>query len=306
MWIFIVNISHKAMADEDMVEVPEKLSKWFTHDEWKQMSYYERKRTLNVLENYHTLTGLGINVPKPDFMYPALHKTPRPLTQITPVYSTNKVTERPKEKDQYSFRDAGEVSSVHHSRRKPPSYELRKRKYNCYREDSSSDDDDYLFCDECNREWFGDCPSHGPLIHIMDTQVSVYPLDPERAAKTLPSIFRIGPSAIRKAGLGVWTTTSLLPRTVFGPYEGSLSDTANDNGKADKPETEVAAAVIALMLGWWQVASQVNAPGGVTQCPSDKADNSVAHDDESWLDISYGTNGLYLNGSQFIPVTMRW
>ncbi|XP_049947141.1 protein SSXA1-like [Schistocerca serialis cubense] len=92
------------MADEDMVEVPEKLSKWFTHDEWKQMSYYERKRTLNVLENYHTLTGLGINVPKPDFMYPALHKTPRPLTQITPVYSTNKVTERPKEKDQYSFR----------------------------------------------------------------------------------------------------------------------------------------------------------------------------------------------------------
>ncbi|XP_049794263.1 histone-lysine N-methyltransferase PRDM9-like [Schistocerca nitens] len=62
----------------------------------------------------------------------------------------------------------------------------------------------------------------------MDTQVPMYPLDAERAAKTLPSIFRIGPSSIRKAGLGVWTTTSLSQRTVLGPFEGSLTDTAND------------------------------------------------------------------------------
>ncbi|XP_049767887.1 histone-lysine N-methyltransferase PRDM7-like [Schistocerca cancellata] len=128
------------------------------------------------------------------------------------------------------LRITGPASSLPgHVGYKPVTYELRQRKSRSYREDSSSEnDDDYLFCDECNREWFGDCPSHGPLIHIMDTQVPMYPLDPERAAKTLPSIFRIGPSSIRKAGLGVWTTTSLSPRTVLGPFEGSLTDTAND------------------------------------------------------------------------------
>ncbi|XP_052131287.1 histone-lysine N-methyltransferase PRDM7-like, partial [Frankliniella occidentalis] len=32
------------------------------------------------------------------------------------------------------------------------------------------DDDDFLFCDDCDQEWEGDCPEHGPLLVVADTE----------------------------------------------------------------------------------------------------------------------------------------
>ncbi|XP_043241043.1 uncharacterized protein LOC122391310 [Amphibalanus amphitrite] len=62
------------------------------------------------------------------------------------------------------FKDLGE---------EPPEREVFKRRRNTvnYREEEDLDDDDYIFCDECDREWEGDCPVHGPLKVVPDNKV---------------------------------------------------------------------------------------------------------------------------------------
>jgi len=49
----------------------------------------------------------------------------------------------------------------------------RNRKVVDYTEEEELDDDDYVYCDDCEREWEGEsCPNHGPLTVIEDTKVS--------------------------------------------------------------------------------------------------------------------------------------
>ncbi|XP_046408198.1 histone-lysine N-methyltransferase PRDM9-like [Ischnura elegans] len=92
-----------------------------------------------------------------------------------------------------------------------------------YKEEEVPDDDDYIYCDDCQMEWEGDCPQHGPLTIIEDAEVAsgsgVKP-DPKYAIKTVPSSLHIAPSQITVAGLGVWSKEKLPQGLRFGPYGG--------------------------------------------------------------------------------------
>ncbi|XP_043226482.1 histone-lysine N-methyltransferase PRDM9-like [Amphibalanus amphitrite] len=114
------------------------------------------------------------------------------------------------------FKDLGE---------EPPEREVFKRRRNTvnYREDEDLDDDDYIFCDECDREWEGDCPVHGPLQVVPDTKVPLDTGDPERDIKTRPEFLNPGRSKIPGANTGIWTEKDLPARLRFGPYEGIVT-----------------------------------------------------------------------------------
>ncbi|XP_043206693.1 histone-lysine N-methyltransferase PRDM9-like isoform X2 [Amphibalanus amphitrite] len=114
------------------------------------------------------------------------------------------------------FKDLGE---------EPPEREVFKRRRNMvnYREEEDLDDDDYIFCDECDREWEGDCPVHGPLQVVPDTKVPFDTGDPERDIKTRPEFLNPGRSKIPGANTGIWTEKDLPARLRFGPYEGIVT-----------------------------------------------------------------------------------
>ncbi|KAH3720293.1 hypothetical protein DPMN_063190 [Dreissena polymorpha] len=90
-----------------------------------------------------------------------------------------------------------------------------------------SDNDHFLYCGECNKEFEGDCPVHGPYNFIKGKEVPEG--DPCRADHTLPDDLEIKTSKIFGAGLGVFSKVRLESRIMFGPYRG---DTISDNHKS--------------------------------------------------------------------------
>ncbi|KAH3830529.1 hypothetical protein DPMN_103773 [Dreissena polymorpha] len=89
------------------------------------------------------------------------------------------------------------------------------------------DNDHFLYCGECNKEFDGDCPVHGPYNYIQDKEVPEE--DPLKAEHTLPDCLEIKTSKIAGAGLGVFSKEGLVSRIMFGPYGG---DIITDNHKS--------------------------------------------------------------------------
>ncbi|XP_048252026.1 histone-lysine N-methyltransferase PRDM7-like isoform X2 [Haliotis rufescens] len=92
-------------------------------------------------------------------------------------------------------------------------------------------DNRFLYCEDCNKEYEGDCSVHGPLLMVADIQET--PGSVDRAWKTLPVGLEIEESEIPGAGLGVWAYQDFDPHTCFGPYEGDVvndEDTAQGSG----------------------------------------------------------------------------
>ncbi|KAB0344364.1 hypothetical protein FD754_021290, partial [Muntiacus muntjak] len=107
-------------------------------------------------------------------------------------------------------------------------YNLRERKGHVYQEDSKLQDDDYLYCEECQNFFIDSCAIHGSPTFIKDSAVEKGHAN--RAALTLPPGLRIRQSGIPKAGLGVWNEASDLPLGLhFGPYEGQITDNEEDS-----------------------------------------------------------------------------
>ncbi|KAE8748173.1 hypothetical protein FOCC_FOCC005176 [Frankliniella occidentalis] len=100
----------------------------------------------------------------------------------------------------------------------PSRYPTRAGTRRSYAEPEVPDYDDFLFCDDCEEEFEGDCPVHGALEIIADTEVAVG--HPERALLTVPPQLVIEASKIPGAGRGVWTKQAVPRRVRFGPYEG--------------------------------------------------------------------------------------
>ncbi|XP_077998140.1 histone-lysine N-methyltransferase PRDM9-like [Glandiceps talaboti] len=101
-----------------------------------------------------------------------------------------------------------------------------------YRELEAPDDDHYLYCEDCNLFFEGDCPTH-PLQIIEDTAVPEN-FTSSRARASLPEGLRIAQSRIRNAGLGVICDKSFPKGVRFGPYAGEVVDaeTGHDSGYA--------------------------------------------------------------------------
>ncbi|XP_077519895.1 histone-lysine N-methyltransferase PRDM9-like [Amblyomma americanum] len=103
-------------------------------------------------------------------------------------------------------------------------------------------------CDDCGSDHPGDCPVHGPLTHIKDTEggtlthqcthiaaltlkpVSVEAGDPLRANRSLPKGLSIRRCTLKPTGFGVFTLKPLPRRVFFGPYEGLR---VKDNGESN-------------------------------------------------------------------------
>ncbi|XP_066275157.1 histone-lysine N-methyltransferase PRDM9-like [Branchiostoma lanceolatum] len=91
-----------------------------------------------------------------------------------------------------------------------------------YKEVELPDDDHYLFCEDCNELYEGDCPVHGPLTVVKDKEVPKG--EENRAVRTLPDFLSVCPSKIKGAGDGVWLDGKAMPKSlVFGPYDGKIS-----------------------------------------------------------------------------------
>jgi len=82
------------------------------------------------------------------------------------------------------------------------------------------DDDQFLFCEDCNIEYLGFCPLHGPLLVVQDKTVKDG--EPHRARNSLPDGLIIMKSSIPGAGEGVFSTASISKDIRFGPYEGEV------------------------------------------------------------------------------------
>ncbi|KAM9730504.1 histone-lysine N-methyltransferase PRDM9-like [Dama dama] len=102
-------------------------------------------------------------------------------------------------------------------------YSLRERKGHVYQEVSEPQDDDYLYCEECQNFFIDSCAAHGPPTFVKDCAVEKGHAN--RSALTLPPGLNIRLSGIPDAGLGVWNEASDLPLGLnFGPYEGKIID----------------------------------------------------------------------------------
>ncbi|XP_036893748.1 histone-lysine N-methyltransferase PRDM9-like [Sturnira hondurensis] len=102
-------------------------------------------------------------------------------------------------------------------------YNLQEREVCGYQEINEPQDDDYLYCEKCQKFFIESCAVHGPPTFVKDSAVERG--HPHHSALTLPPGLRIGPSGIPEAGLGVWNEAADLPVGLhFGPYEGHITE----------------------------------------------------------------------------------
>ncbi|KAE8742397.1 hypothetical protein FOCC_FOCC012084, partial [Frankliniella occidentalis] len=123
-------------------------------------------------------------------------------------------------------------------------------------------DDDLLFCDDCGREWEGDCPTHGALKVIPDTEVAVG--HPERALLTVPRqlVVRVSKSPGAERGRrGVWTRQPVPRRARFGPYEGDVKETSSDGTADGEPRDDTVDASDMTSSNWMRFVNCARRPG---------------------------------------------
>ncbi|XP_036880969.2 histone-lysine N-methyltransferase PRDM9-like [Manis javanica] len=229
------------------------ISRYFSKKEWTEMGDWEKTRYRNVKRNYEALVATGLISPRPALTRcrrqatkPQVDDTEdsdeewTPRQQGEPSWVAFRVERSQHRKAQKPVSPPGKAStSGHHSRQKMElageetegkTYNLRERKGCVYQEVSEPQDDDYLYCEKCQKVFIDSCAVHGPAVFIKDTAVDKG--HPNRSALTLPPGLKIRPSSIPEAGLGVWNETSDLPLGVhFGPYEGQITEdeeTANN------------------------------------------------------------------------------
>uniref|UniRef100_A0A7M5XKZ9 Uncharacterized protein n=1 Tax=Clytia hemisphaerica TaxID=252671 RepID=A0A7M5XKZ9_9CNID len=96
-------------------------------------------------------------------------------------------------------------------------YPKRGGSRKCYREQQVPDEDHFLYCEQCEDFYFGDCPVHGPLFPLADKDC---PNTENRSLASLPDGLEVRESNIPGAGLGVFAKRQFNSGTRFGPYEG--------------------------------------------------------------------------------------
>ncbi|CAH2326791.1 Hypothetical predicted protein [Pelobates cultripes] len=145
-------------------------------------------------------------------------------------------------KPSHKYRKVSKAVSENQGVDKPCSstYSLRSKARKLYIEIEEPQDDDYLFCEECQSFFIKKCPVHGAPSFIQDSAVELG--KENRAALTLPPAMTIKLSSIPRAGLGVWNQATILPKgTHFGPYEGVITeeDTATTSGYSWQVESSI-------------------------------------------------------------------
>ncbi|XP_071094523.1 histone-lysine N-methyltransferase PRDM9-like [Haliotis cracherodii] len=247
-------IDYKAIMKK---KVCDEIEQFFTKAELTTMSNYEKLRLRNMRKNYEMMAELGLPVIKPEFMRgPKGKKRVKKVVEesdsdeewIPASQRKSSRTVKPVATFRYPIKEEQKKRKVKQVKKEPSvkrtakptatetvscPYPLRQRPDTNYMMMEGPDDDHFLYCEECNKEYEGDCPVHGPLLVITDTQVSSPSKKGERAEKTLPPGLEIRSSSIPNAGLGVFAIADFPTRTRFGPYEGDNikdADVAHNSG----------------------------------------------------------------------------
>ncbi|XP_077517655.1 histone-lysine N-methyltransferase PRDM9-like isoform X2 [Amblyomma americanum] len=125
----------------------------------------------------------------------------------------------PQSRTRAGLRDCGSAATVSSRQHTGESRYLRRKRKKVKSMDCEENSDErYLFCDDCGSDHPGDCPIHGPLAHIKDTEVEAG--DPLRANKSLPEGLSIRRCGLKRTEFGVFTLKPLPRRVFFGPYVG--------------------------------------------------------------------------------------
>ncbi|XP_077529429.1 histone-lysine N-methyltransferase PRDM7-like [Haemaphysalis longicornis] len=224
----------------------EKIRPYFTDDEWENLPDYAKYRYANIKVNYELMLNVGLTPPIPEFL------KAKPSAQKPHVRDGSRTfAEEPGLREaaaqRYPKRDRkeihyeeesddggspGQVGAPASAASSGHRYPRRSRKVVDYTEGEGDDSgSEYLFCEDCDQDYPGDCPVHGPLTHVEDTPVPEG--DPQRANKTVPDCLVIRRSIIKGAQYGVFAAKPLPKRLCFGPYEGVRVDSVDKgNGYA--------------------------------------------------------------------------
>ncbi|XP_033745719.1 LOW QUALITY PROTEIN: probable histone-lysine N-methyltransferase PRDM7 [Pecten maximus] len=246
------------------------INEFFTKAQLSNMSEYEKLRFRNMRKNYEMMASLGLPAIKPDFMKSRRGQTKRKRKDMsddsddewTPTSERRKSQRDKRPVPQFCFpiKQEADVPKKTTKQKKVETITKPEPKKHASKKNTAStepkhtyplrpassavsymkievpDDDEFLYCEECNKEYEGDCPVHGPLDIVQDTEiVDIKPKGKDRSLYTLPPGLVCRESSIPNAGLGVWSDHEILPRTRFGPYKGKKTrdlDKAHSTGYA--------------------------------------------------------------------------
>ncbi|KAL5005624.1 hypothetical protein ScPMuIL_016782 [Solemya velum] len=185
-------------AKMELENVSDDIDPFFTKAEMSRMSNYEKLRFKNMRKNFEMMVAVGLPVPKPSFMKnvrsrrkkvvkpesddsdedwtPATErrKSNRENKPVT-YFNMPKKDKQPRVQKRTAQRSSTVTSDSKPKKKKVAveahTYPLRKLQETNYMDLEVPDDDHFLYCEECNKEFDGDCPIHGPLIAFEDKQV---------------------------------------------------------------------------------------------------------------------------------------
>ncbi|XP_065190214.1 histone-lysine N-methyltransferase PRDM9-like isoform X2 [Sycon ciliatum] len=127
-------------------------------------------------------------------------------------------------------KESGETQSKEGTRiRYPRRRAASKVSYN----EDESDDDEYIYCEDCD-DWFrGDCPNCGPLQPLNSEAMGSKPVRSQHTFLLIPPEIRIGKSKIAGAGMGAFAKTFIPKGTRIGPYTGDVVEEDGLNPERD-------------------------------------------------------------------------
>ncbi|XP_056002200.1 histone-lysine N-methyltransferase PRDM9-like [Ostrea edulis] len=216
------------------------VKEFFSKTELAKLSDYEMLRYKNMRKNYEIMLAVGLPAVMPEFMRGPRSRIKRKPKKVESdsdeEWTPHRSSREKKQTVRFSVNVPEKVlkgkrpkkvlktdkSTKEPKRMEQRIYPLRVQERLNYMDLEAPDDDEFIYCEECNGEHEGDCPVHGPLLVVEDTKQSLGIAD--RAKKTLPPGVSVRKSRIPNAGLGVFTDKYISKRTKFGPYEGKITE----------------------------------------------------------------------------------
>ncbi|KAJ7393848.1 Histone-lysine N-methyltransferase prdm9 [Desmophyllum pertusum] len=98
---------------------------------------------------------------------------------------------------------------------------------NCINKRLELEEDEYIFCSQCDKLRIGDCSIHGSLRWQKEPAVVFKKEGLTKARSTIPSNMDLKTSSIPDAGLGIFAKERFESDVVFGPYGGEKIDVAD-------------------------------------------------------------------------------
>ncbi|XP_062618847.1 zinc finger protein 708-like isoform X1 [Saccostrea cucullata] len=159
---------------------------YFSKSELAKLSKVELQRYKNMRKNYEIMLAVGLPAVMPEFMKGPRSRGKRKLKKVESdsdeEWTPYKSTREKKQTIRFSFPEKvqkenkprkikTEKNTKNMKKTESHTYPLRVQERLNYMDVEVPDDDDFIYCEECNQEHEGDCPIHGPLLVVTDTEI---------------------------------------------------------------------------------------------------------------------------------------